>query len=94
MFKPPPANYVPGLKTIQVQFAEIARLWKWTPEFSGTPMIQLTSHQHLGYYFGLLRGSGADLAPASVDAVREHFEALETAWVAARSRARSGMKPT
>ncbi len=56
-----------------IRLSEISRFWAWQPEFSGPPAIQVGDDL---YYISLWR-RGMKQAP--IEAVREHFNAMENA---------------
>lgn len=68
----------------QGEWASVKRLWKWQPEFSGAPMIQMAND--VTWHFQLLRAYWPVMRIASVDDQRAHFDVLEAAWDAARHR--------
>ncbi len=85
---PTPARrmrHIPLTRTIRFGLAEVTRLHKWEPAFSMTPLFQIGND---GWYFQLLVGEAPWDRPAPKDAMRDHFEALEAAWNAARHRDR------
>ena len=69
-----------------VELIGITKLWKWQPEFSAPPMIQAGAES---WAVQLLEDERPWTHIATPEATREHFEALEMAWEAARSRAAS-----
>ena len=79
-------RFAPLTTPDEIELADVTRLWKWHPEFSGPPMIQVSLESWL---FQLVEDRRPWNAPASKAAMREQFEALGAAWEAARSRAAS-----
>jgi hypothetical protein len=77
--------YMAAPNSFWIELARIKRLWKWKPEFSGSPMIQF--EDDYSFYFHLVEGKFPRLKPAAIEGQREHYEALETVWHATRSRA-------
>ena len=74
---------IPNLRRpVQVRLRDITRLWKWHPEFSGRPMLQVGSD---AWYVQLIE-FGHTRKRADISAMREHFEVLESAWAAAHKR--------
>jgi hypothetical protein len=69
----------------ELELFKIKKLWKWRPEFSGPPMIELVEGPT--YHFELQRSYFPIARDASIDDRRSHFELLEAAWDAARARA-------
>jgi hypothetical protein len=74
----------PLIKPVDVCLVDIERFWKWSPDFSGFPAYQIGNEL---YWFVLKENRHPWRRPAAIEAMREHFEAVEAAWAAAKARA-------
>jgi hypothetical protein len=83
----PPAPFL--VDPVSFELAEIERFWKWTPEFSGPPMFTIGRD---GWRFRLIKGLHRSV-PAEIEVVRDHFYAVEAAWLKARE-AMSNARPS
>jgi hypothetical protein len=68
-------------KRIEIPLAAVTKLWKWKPEFSSPPMIQTTRN---GISYWVMVDEYPWKSVADDISLREHFEALQSTWMAAR----------
>jgi hypothetical protein len=75
-------RFAPLSRRDDIALTSVTHLWKWHPEFSGSPIVQAGEE---GWTLQLLEDRRPWNKVASKEETREHFEAVEAAWKAARS---------
>ncbi len=71
----------PLLRPLSIELSAIERFWKWQPEFSGAPAAQVAGKLQS---FRLVRDRFPYGTSLPKDEVREHYNAVVTAWAAVK----------